>query len=64
VRNPDKEKNSPKFEIRVRKSGDGRSSLVEPSKKGKKEKGRRVVRKERDSGDGGGRLQPVFRAQK
>jgi hypothetical protein len=35
---------------------------VELSKKGKKGKGKRVVKKERDSRDGGRRLQPPFRA--
>jgi hypothetical protein len=34
------------------KSSNGRWSLVEPSKKGKKAKGGRSVKKKRDSGDG------------
>jgi hypothetical protein len=36
---------------------------VELSKKGKKGKGGRMVKKERDSGYAGGRLQPPFRDQ-
>jgi hypothetical protein len=44
-------------------SSDGRQSLFEPSKKGRKRKGKRAVKKEKHRGDGGGRLQPPFRAQ-
>jgi hypothetical protein len=56
-RNPDKRESSSKFESQYGwKSSDGRWSLVESSNKGKKGKGGRVAKKERDSRNGGGKL--------